>query len=115
MSVWTSTLVEERAQVAHFTKIGNFSRHHSAKFFAGLGRKVPTLLDYALAAARPKREALAAVLAEVAAFDRHRRAVGAGSVTRVLIEPVDRSSLLHFAIAVTPHPNQVAGFGVSAG
>ena len=25
------------------------------------------------------------------------------------------SSLLHFAIAVTPHPNQVAGFGVSAG
>jgi len=84
--------------VADNSVIGNFSRQHEARFFNKLAKALPGMLDYTLAANRVDRSALSAAIRSLAAFDRTRREVGAGPIAMEIVEPVDRSSLLHYSI-----------------
>jgi hypothetical protein len=87
--------------VADDSSVGNFSRQHEARFYHELAQALPGLLDYVLCADRDRRRALSAVISDVAAFDGHRHDAGARPLARLLIEPIDRPSVLYFSIHAT--------------
>ena len=68
--------------IADYSATGNFSRRHEARFFHKLAHALPGLLDYALQAGPAQRRALADAVAQVEAFDRHRRIACARAVTK---------------------------------
>ena len=86
------------ATVADESRVGNFSRGDEAYFWQKLGRALPGVLDFTLAASREQRAQLAAALRNVAAFDHHRRAVGARPIAVAIVEPIDWASLLRYSI-----------------
>ena len=55
-------------------------------------------LCYTLACCKEERAQLAAALTRVAAFDHHRRAVGARPIAVEIVEPIDWASLLRYSI-----------------
>lgn len=59
---------------------------------------MPGVLDYTLACCKEERAQLAAALTRVAAFDHHRRAVGARPIAVAIVEPIDWASLLRYSI-----------------
>ena len=86
------------ATVADESRVGNFSRGDEAYFWQKLGRALPGVLDYTLACCKEERAQLAAALTRVAAFDHHRRAVGARPIAVAIVEPIDWASLLRYSI-----------------
>ena len=86
------------AAVADESRVGNFSRGDEAYFWQKLGRALPGVLDYTLACCKEERAQLAAALTRVAAFDHHRRAVGARPIAVEIVEPIDWASLLRYSI-----------------
>ena len=86
------------AAVADESRVGNYSRGDEAYFWQKLGRALPGVLDFTLAASREQRAQLAAALRNVAAFDHHRRAVGARPIAVAIVEPIDWASLLRYSI-----------------
>ena len=72
-------------------------------FNARDGHLVPRFaVDFTLAASREQRAQLAAALRNVAAFDHHRRAVGARPIAVAIVEPIDWASLLRYSIFASP-------------
>ena len=90
------------ATVADESRVGNFSRGDEAYFWQKLGRALPGVLDYTLACCKEERAQLAAALTRVAAFDHHRRAVGARPIAVAIVEPIDWASLLRYSIFASP-------------
>jgi len=84
--------------IADYSATGNFSRRHEARFFHKLAHALPGLLDYALQAGPAQRRALADAVAQVEAFDRHRRIAGASPIANEIIEPIDLPSLMHYLL-----------------
>ena len=92
------TYLDAEDAVADESRVGNFSRGDEAYFWQKLGRALPGVLDFTLAASREQRAQLAAALRNVAAFDHHRRAVGARPIAVEIVEPIDWASLLRYSI-----------------
>ncbi|KAJ1447507.1 hypothetical protein M885DRAFT_591338 [Pelagophyceae sp. CCMP2097] len=93
-----------RDAVCDESPTGNFSCTHAADFYRRLTVALPYLLEFSLVAEDSERKALAGFVRELEAQDRLRRASRVPPIEKRTVEPIDQSSVLHFALhAPTKH------------
>ncbi|KAJ1452140.1 hypothetical protein M885DRAFT_327950 [Pelagophyceae sp. CCMP2097] len=93
-----------RDAVCDESPTGNFSCSHAADFYRRLTRALPYLLEFSLVAEDSERRGLAGFVRELEAQDRLRSASRVPPIEKRTVEPIDQSSVLHFALhAPTKH------------